>query len=197
MSETRKMTDSEFFDAMHDGLQRPAVYEKELERAATLLQAALPIGKVKAIGLREVATGIARLVAERDEAVPYMQSLRKAHNGYDPECRKAMPNLVEPATPEQAIKELNEEHEWMLDAEADRRAAAEAEAQRLREGLEALKSDIHTPIDLYERLGPTWTSRETGKEYYGTSYVINKLAELEASVDALLAPAKEEHNDAE
>lgn len=69
----------------------------------------------------------------------------------------------------------------------DDRIAAESREKRLREGIEALKVDIHTPIDLYERLGPTWTSRDSGQEYYDASYVLDKMAELEASVDALLS----------
>lgn len=40
-------------------------YEKELEHAALILQDVLEIGKVKAIGLLEVATGIKQLIAER------------------------------------------------------------------------------------------------------------------------------------
>ena len=45
------------------------------------------------------------------EAKPYMEALRKRHNGYnpDPDYRKAMPDLKEPATPEQALDELIEE----------------------------------------------------------------------------------------
>lgn len=65
--------------------------------------------------------------------------------------------------------------------------AAESELKRLQEGIEELKYDIHTPIDLYERIGPTWTSRDTGQEYYDASYVLDKMAELEASVDAMLS----------
>lgn len=64
--------------------------------------------------------------------------------------------------------------------------AAESEVKRLREGIEALKSDIHYPIAFYEEYGTQWTS-PSGHEYTNTSYVLDKMAELEASVDALLA----------
>lgn len=42
-------------------------YEVQLQAAAQHLQDALDIGKIKAIGLMEVVTGIQQLIEERDE----------------------------------------------------------------------------------------------------------------------------------
>jgi len=54
--------------------------------------------------------------------------------------------------------------------------------------LETLRSDCQTPIDMYERNGPEFTSPH-GNEYESTSYVMAKFAELVASIDAALARA--------
>lgn len=58
----------------------------------------------------------------------------------------------------------------------------------LVETLETLRSDCQTPIDMYERNGPEFTSPQ-GNEYESTSYVMAKFAELVASIDAALARA--------
>lgn len=59
----------------------------------------------------------------------------------------------------------------------------------LVEALETLRSDCQTPIDMYERNGPEFTSPH-GNEYESTSYVMDKFAELVASIDAALAKAR-------
>lgn len=58
----------------------------------------------------------------------------------------------------------------------------------LVEALETLRSDCQSPIDFYERNGPEFTSPQ-GKEYESTSHVMDKFAELVASIDAALARA--------
>lgn len=68
--------------------------------------------------------------------------------------------------------------------------AAERENQRLMDGLKALKTDVHWPIDFYAKNGPSVTS-PTGHEYEHTNYVLAKMEELESAIDALLQPEKE------
>jgi hypothetical protein len=46
-----------------------------------------------------------------------------------------------------------------------RLAAAEA-------ALATIRNDAQTTLDLYDKNGPQWTSRESGEEYYSASYVL-------------------------
>lgn len=95
-------------------------------------------------GLNELARdGIAeveRLEAALAAAQPYVDAVRSAHNGYDPTCRAVMPTLREPATPAQALAELNEEWDALWSAEIDRVIELEQETARLREELARLQS---------------------------------------------------------
>lgn len=43
------------------------------------------------------------------ELEPFEAAVKAAHNGYDAECRAAMPELHEPATPADALREVREE----------------------------------------------------------------------------------------
>ena len=62
------MTDEEReaweYDGDLAGTTEPSKYEQQLQAAAQRLQAVLPIGTVKAVGLMEVASGIKWLIAE-------------------------------------------------------------------------------------------------------------------------------------
>lgn len=57
---------------------RIAELEGELETAVVALQSALPIGQVKAIGLREVAAGVEHLAAELAELSALRQRCERA-----------------------------------------------------------------------------------------------------------------------
>ena len=67
---------------------------------------------------------------------PYYDAVRAAHNGYDPEARAAMPTLQEPATPEQAIKDL------LGEAETCRALNGYEENQELRAQVADLKEQL-------------------------------------------------------
>lgn len=60
-----------------------------------------------------------------------------------------------------------------------------AENERLREALRDIRSDCQSPIDFYERNGPEFTS-PYGSEYQSSSSVMDKFAELVASIDTAL-----------
>lgn len=60
----------------------------------------------------------------------------------------------------------------------------------LRAALESLQSDAQCTIDLYNKIGPTWTSRDSGAEYYDASYVIGSAEERIATIKAALADTK-------
>ena len=75
-------------------------------------------------------------------------------------------------------------------ADAERFAALEAQNARLREALEGLQSDAQCTLDLYNKNGPTWTSRDSGEEYYSASYVIDSTEERIATIKAALAHTK-------
>jgi len=64
--------------------------------------------------------------------------------------------------------------------------ALEAKLEAAEKALEQLRSDCQSPIDLYERNGPEFTSPQ-GNEYESTSYVVAKFAELVAAIDAARA----------
>lgn len=53
-------------------------YEATLEKAAELLQSALPIGEVKAIGRLEVPAAIEQLIEERDRLRHLIQAMRRS-----------------------------------------------------------------------------------------------------------------------
>lgn len=54
---------------------------------------------------------IKRLTAENAELRKYKDAIMNRHNGYSAEARKAMPTLLEPATPLDAIDDLTKEAE--------------------------------------------------------------------------------------
>lgn len=60
------------------------------------------------------------------------------------------------------------------------------QSARLRAALESLQSDAQCTIDLYNKIGPTWTSRDSGAEYYDASYVIGSAEERIATIKAAL-----------
>jgi hypothetical protein len=64
------------------------------------------------------------------------------------------------------------------------------QSARLRAALESLQSDAQCTIDLYNKIGPTWTSRDSGAEYYDASYVIGSAEERIATIKAALADTK-------
>ena len=74
--------------------------------------------------------------------------------------------------------------------DAERFAALEAQNARLREALEGLQSDAQCTLDLYNKNGPTWTSRDSGEEYYSASYVIDSTEERIATIKAALTDTK-------
>ena len=61
---------------------------------------------------------------------------------------------------------------------------------KLRAALKSLQSDAQCTIDLYNKNGPTWTSRDSGAEYYDASYVIGSAEERIATIKAALADTK-------
>lgn len=69
-----------------------------------------------------------------------------------------------------------------IDAINNRAEVLEAKLEAAERALEQLRSDCQTPIDMYERNGPEFTSPH-GNEYESTSYVMAKFAELVASID--------------
>lgn len=74
--------------------------------------------------------------------------------------------------------------------DAERFAALEAQNARMREALEGLQSDAQCTLDLYNKNGPTWTSRDSGEEYYSASYVIDSTEERIATIKAALTDTK-------
>lgn len=114
---------------------------------------------------------------ERDEAVPFMLAVKNAHNGYDAAMRNSLHDLEEPATPEQALRELNAELEAMFDDTTDRLYAAEAEAKRLREGLLLCRNEL------------AWLFERTGAKEGGSVW------RAYTKADALLAPPPQEAGD--
>lgn len=102
--------------------------------------------------------------------------------------------LVETKTPPWNRETLASVDRRTLAAEIERLEArvAELEAQnaRLREALEGLQSDAQCTLDLYNKNGPTWTSRDSGEEYYSASYVIDGAEERIATIKTALAHTK-------
>lgn len=66
------------------------------------------------------------------------------------------------------------------------RDAAEAREARLSEALRNVRADCQSPIDLYHRVGPSFTS-PGGDEYEPASYVMDKMQELITRIDAALS----------
>lgn len=64
--------------------------------------------------------------------------------------------------------------------------ALEAKLAAAEKALTQLRSDCQSPIDMYERNGPEFTSPQ-GNEYESTSHVMAKFAELVAAIDAARA----------
>lgn len=69
------------------------------------------------------------------ELEPFEAAVKKAHNGYDEEARKQLPELKEPATPADAIRSLLEEAESLEMMAIDRALAAEKRVGELEEAL--------------------------------------------------------------
>jgi len=95
---------------------------------------------------------------------------------------------------EELIKRLENgtQNLWVLQECAKMIRARDAEIARLREALDKVAINAEQAQALYDRNGPTWTSRETGIEYENTADHLafaNELAAfaraaLEASHDA-------------
>jgi hypothetical protein len=62
-------------------------YERELTDAAAVLQGVLPIGVVKAIGLREVAAGCRELAAEVKMSRAALRRVIEVLSGANRECQ--------------------------------------------------------------------------------------------------------------
>ena len=80
--------------------------------------------------------------------------------------------------------------QWRTDKKTKKLAELEAQNARLREALEGLQSDAQCTLDLYNKNGPTWTSRDSGEEYYSASYVIDSTEERIATIKAALTDTK-------
>lgn len=72
-----------------------------------------------------------------------------------------------------------------------RQAIAElrVESERMREALSEIKLENQTLLESYEKIGPQWTSRETGHEYYDASSVREWANEAIKIVDVALEGA--------
>lgn len=81
------------------------------------------------------------------------------------------------------------ESEYVSPSQA-RVKALQAQNARLWAALESLQSDAQCTIDLYNKNGPTWTSRDSGAEYYDASYVIGSAEERIATIKAVLDETK-------
>lgn len=111
------------------------------------------------------------------EATPFMEAVKKRHNGYDEEARRVM-EMDEPETPEQALDDLQSEHDAIVDICCSKLAAAEAEVARLRAGIEAAQKRCQQNRD---------SNAET---------IAPALAFFYADVMALLSPATKGADDA-
>lgn len=80
------------------------------------------------------------------------------------------------------LKATNE----LLNAAIDDYNKEKAKVEVLREALASLRGDCQSPIEMYERNGPEFTSPQ-GNEYESTSYVVDKFSELVASIDTALS----------
>ena len=74
---------------------------------------------------------------------------------------------------------------------------AERRVEALVELVQSVRDDAQTTIDLYNKNGPQWTSRESGAEYYDASYVIvnaeERIAKIDAALDVLRSDAAEQN----
>lgn len=74
-------TDDELADWEHDGdltgWIEAGKYEQQLQAAAQRLQAVLPIGKAKAIGVMEVVEAVDELIAENSRLKTSLRAARK------------------------------------------------------------------------------------------------------------------------
>jgi len=75
---------------------------------------------------------IEQLQAELDEAKPFMAAVKKRHNGYDPEVIKDL-GVESPATPDQALQELQGEWDSTEDSYAEDIVKLQTENKRLKE----------------------------------------------------------------
>ena len=62
--------------------------------------------------------------------------------------------------------------------------AAEQDSARLDKALVQVRDDLQCTIDLYNKNGPMWTSRESGAEYYDASFVVDSAQEKIDAIDA-------------
>lgn len=90
------------------------------------------------------------------------------------------------------VKELEEKNkslteEWYRGLRVQKKISDRADATELRltTALTQLRSECQSPIDMYERNGPEYTSPH-GSEYESTAHVMMKFAELVTSIDAAL-----------
>lgn len=70
-------------DSIFDALDAAVNYEYECEKSAKILQQVLPISKVKAIGLREVATGVQELANSFEFKSKVLDNIIQAWTKYD------------------------------------------------------------------------------------------------------------------
>jgi hypothetical protein len=78
---------------------------------------------------------------------------------------------------------------WTQEANATRLALCWNAHDALLAALHQLEADCQCTIDQYEKNGPTWTSRESGAEYYSASYVIDSTNEKLEIIRAAIAAA--------
>jgi hypothetical protein len=96
---------------------------------------------------------------------------------------KAMAGVVEAGDGLLAVAtELRRLHERAGSAEA-RATRAEQQVAEMAALLDTFYEDAQTTLDQYDKNGPTWTSRDSGQEYYDASYVIEKARERIAVID--------------
>lgn len=113
---------------------------------------------------------------------PYYDAVRKAHNGYEAKGKGGNP-VKEPATPDQALKELNDEWEEMLDQEIEKRIAADAKIAEQAAEIERLEKVMAACASL---AGQDWLTgllalAEALDATYGTEnldYVLGRYAAL-------------------
>lgn len=90
---------------------------------------------------------------------------------------------------ERKVAELEAERDnaiAMLETQAKLHRRAKAREARLSEALRNVRADCQSPIDLYHRVGPSFTS-PGGDEYEPASYVMDKMQELITRIDAALS----------
>jgi hypothetical protein len=81
------------------------------------------------------------------ELKAFETAVKKRHNGYNPEARKAL-GIKPPASPEQALQDLQDEWDGMEKSYATEIAALQTENQKLKEVL----AKIGTKTEIYQEI---------------------------------------------